>query len=258
MSNLPDNLNNLSEKNLIRVEKVLRVVLDELELGGERMFGYRISVKILEREGVFYDEAISVLNKIDCVKVRNWELRQVFNNKVSITYQLTSLDFGYTEKDLDEYIFLRVKDLYELKKITKEVKKRIENKNIGKKIKDRTGVKKITMIELKNGRRSLAINDNYNETREIKDNSESWQIFIKEIQDKNIRQENRTGVKDISDSMRDYFNYNENCPIYMGGKYALTEIIIGRDIRSINPEIKTKIISEKRLLTLQKKKNKKT
>ncbi|MCX6718364.1 MAG: hypothetical protein NTY81_02040 [Candidatus Staskawiczbacteria bacterium] len=118
-------------------------------------------------------------------------------------------------------------------------------------------VEKITIIELKNGRHSVAVNDGYNETREIKDNSESWQIFIKEIADKNIRPENRTGVKDISVSMRDYFNYNENCPIYMGGRYALTEVIVGRDIRLINPEIKTKIITQKQLLSLQKRKAKK-
>ena len=142
--------------------------------------------------------------------------------------------------------------IYLLEKLNTPQKSEKENN----KLNNANKIEKITIIELKNGRRSVAVNDNYNETREIKDNSESWQIFIKEIKDKNIRPDNRTGVKDISVSMRDYFNYNENCPIYMSGEYALTEIITGRDIRGINPEIKTKIISEKQFSTLQKRKAK--
>ncbi len=125
-----------------------------------------------------------------------------------------------------------------------------------KELKPKSKVEKITIIKMKNGKHSVAVNEDYGETREIKDISESWQIFIQEIKDKNIRPESRTNVKDISVSMRDYFDYNEACPIYMGGKYTLTDVIIGRDIRMINPEIKTKIITEKQFSVLKKRKSK--
>ncbi|PIQ92511.1 MAG: hypothetical protein COV69_02415 [Parcubacteria group bacterium CG11_big_fil_rev_8_21_14_0_20_39_14] len=74
-----------------------------------------------------------------------------------------------------------------------------------------------------------------------------------------MRPETRTNVKEIPKDMADYFNYNvDKCPIYMGGKYDLTNIFVGKGIDTmINPDIKTEIISEKKYLIRKKKKNKK-
>lgn len=118
---------------------------------------------------------------------------------------------------------------------------------------------KITIIKMDNGKILIAVNDNYFETREIKGSSEMWKIFIKEVEDRNIKPETRTDVKEISKAMADYFNYNaKKCPIYMGGKYALTEIFTGRGIDTmISPEIKTEIITESRLLSRKKRKDEK-
>jgi len=120
-------------------------------------------------------------------------------------------------------------------------------------------IKKITIIEMNNGKYLFAVNDNYKETKKILDSSEWWQIFIKEIAERNMRPETRTNVKEISKDMTDYFNYNTNkCPIYMGGKYDLINIFVGKDIdTTINPDIKTEIISEKKYLIRKKKKGKK-
>jgi hypothetical protein len=120
-------------------------------------------------------------------------------------------------------------------------------------------IQKITIIKTDTGKFLIAVNDDYSETREVKGSSEMWKIFIKEVEDRNIKPETRTDVKEISKAMADYFNYNaKKCPIYMGGKYALTEIFTGRGIdTTINPEIKTEIINENKLSSRKKRKGKK-
>ncbi len=245
-----------SKENLIRIGRVLKAVLDQLELkNGKSLFGYKISIKLLEKEGVLSDEAKSVLNLIDCIDIRNSELENMFV-KFQGTY-LTQPPFLISEKEVNENLFLEIKNFDELRKTYKEVYHEIEK--LGKEKKNETDKKvgKIIIIKMSDGKISVAINDDYNNIKEVKDYSKTWQIFVKEIEDKDVRPENRTNVKEISKSMADYFNYNENCPIYMGGKYALSEIIIGRDIRMINPEIKTKIISEKQFSVLKKRNIKK-
>jgi len=111
-------------------------------------------------------------------------------------------------------------------------------------------IKKIIIIKMNDGKKLVAINDNLTETKEIKDYSEWWQIFIREIEERNIRPETRSDVKEISKDMLDYFKYNiQKCPIYMSGKYKPTEIFIGRgDDATLNPDIKTKIMTERQYL----------
>ncbi len=120
-------------------------------------------------------------------------------------------------------------------------------------------IKKITIIKMKDGKKLIAVNDNLAETKEIKDYSEWWQIFIKETEERNMRPETRSNVKTISKDMADYFNYNtQKCPIYMGGKYKPTEIFTGRgDDAKLNPDIKTEPITEKQYLIRRKRKTKK-
>ena len=146
-----------------------------------------------------------------------------------------------------------------LKVNIKNLKKFKERK--GKKIKreEKRKIRKITIIKMNDGKYLFAINDDYGSAKKISSYSEWWQIFIKEMVERNMRPETRTNVKEIPKDMADYFNYNvDKCPIYMGGKYDLTNIFVGKGIDTmINPDIKTEIISEKKYLIRKKKKNKK-
>ncbi|XOB46638.1 MAG: hypothetical protein ACKKMV_00425 [Candidatus Nealsonbacteria bacterium] len=145
-----------------------------------------------------------------------------------------------------------------LEKINNALKKYREKSKKEKILGDKK-IKKITIIEMNNGKHLFAINDNYKEAKEIKEYSEWWQVFIKEVRERNMRPETRTNVKAIPKNMTDYFNYNAyKCPIYMGGKYNLTNIFVGREIDvKINPEIRTEIILEKKYLIRLKRKKKK-
>ncbi len=115
-------------------------------------------------------------------------------------------------------------------------------------LKQKELITKITLIEMNDGKRLIAINDNFNETKQIK-NTEWWEIFVREIKERGMI--NRTNQKEIPKGMFDYFNYNkEKCPIYMGGKYNLTDIFVGRGIdTAINSEVKTKVMTERQYLT---------
>jgi len=108
---------------------------------------------------------------------------------------------------------------------------------------------------MNNGKYLFAINDNYKEAKKILDKSEWWQIFIKEIRDRSLPPERRTDVKEIPKEMTDYFNYNaEKCPIYFKGRYKLTNVFTGRSIdTTINSDIKTETISEKKYLSRKQK-----
>ena len=153
----------------------------------------------------------------------------------------------------------------------KGIRKKIEELNPSKNYttpqkKEKTEVKenkgkieKITIIKKDSGKFLLAINDNYGETKELKSSSKWWKIFIREIEERNMKPETRTNVEEITKDMSVYFNYNdEKCPIYMNGKYALTEIFVGQRADTIiNPEIKTEIIPESKFLSRKNKKSKK-
>jgi len=116
-----------------------------------------------------------------------------------------------------------------------------------KKIHNAEKIERITIIELDNDRKMVAVNDNYNETKTITKRSKWWKIFIEEIKARDIKPETRTDVQEISKDMVDYFNYNkEKCPIYINGKYKTTEIFTGRGHDAmLNPDIKIEIITER-------------
>jgi len=131
---------------------------------------------------------------------------------------------------------------YLIQELSKE-----ESAAITKKSKQKGFIEKITIVEMNNGKHLIAINDKLKEAKQIK-SSEWWEIFIREVKERTMQ--NRTNVKEIPKDMVDYFNYNiKKCPIYMGGKYNLTNIFVGRSIDTIiNPEIKTEVIKERQYL----------
>jgi len=328
-------LNELSTENLKRIQKILKILLDELELQEiNRLSGNKITLKMFEREGFYYDEVKAILNKINGIEVENDKLKELFEDWGKRRSQFPSAMedlanprpyalFRVSEEDLDKYIILRIRKIEEIKKFKENADKKIQErtgtraieekqeiktgsfseevlkteqlldkiesdikrkigtkeasetdklidkleedinekvrkneetkKNRKNNLKANKQIRKITIIEMKNGKRLIAVNDNYNEAKPIK-NTEWWGIFIKEIKERGMI--NRTNIKQIPKGMFDYFNYNNGkCPIYMGGKYDLTDIFVGRDIdTAINPEVKTKIMTETQYLTRKNRK----
>jgi len=115
----------LSTENLERIQKVLKIILDALEIQGiNRLVDNKILIKKFEREGVFYEEVISILNKIN--NEREKPILEVLNE--SIDYQelrsgeLSELErlenenigmkfLDISREDLDKNIILRPKNL---------------------------------------------------------------------------------------------------------------------------------------------------
>lgn len=264
------NLNNISTEALERIQKILKIVLDELELqNANGVPFYKITSKRFEEKGFSYDETITILNKINIQVDAFIIVNEYYREKKEKEKEEASILSPHHKKDhiflpnsemikeqierelhphpiesleleqyLDTNIVLIVENLNELKKIKESVDKKLKKiakipaeKIKSEAIKKDKKVEKITLIKMNNGKYLFAINDNYKETKKISDNSEWWQIFIHEVRDRNLPCEKRTDVEEISKEMADYFNYNaEKCPIYFKGKYKLTNIFIGRSV----------------------------
>lgn len=115
---------NFSLENLIKAQKVLKIVLDELELqSGNRLFGNKIPIKKLEKEDILFSEAEAILDKIDCVVVMNEELKPFIENKL---YNKPLVPPLFSEKEVNENIFLLVDDFNEIRKIAEETENKIK------------------------------------------------------------------------------------------------------------------------------------
>lgn len=168
------NLNNISTENLERIQKLLKIVLDELELqSANRIPFYKITSKRFEEKGLSRDEAITILNRIniqiDAFLIVNEYYREkkereerensilsphhkkahIFlpNSEIikeQIERELHPIESLGLEKELDTNIILIVKNLNKLKKIKESVDKKLEkiSKSHIKKIKTKEKTEK--------------------------------------------------------------------------------------------------------------------
>jgi hypothetical protein len=136
-----NNIDNFSIENLDRIRKILKIVLDELEIQGiNRLLPAKIPLAKFEKEGLFYNEVSTILNKIghnenDIIQVINEDLKRGLieaeakidksllwlpeyqkNNPKELFLKLNNLS---SEDDLHKYLFLQVKDLNILNKLKK-------------------------------------------------------------------------------------------------------------------------------------------
>ncbi len=134
------NLSELSPENLERIQKVLKIILDKLELQGiNELVGNKIPLKRFEKEDIFYDEVISILNKIN--EKREEPLLEILNESIDYR-ELRSGNFSELErlenenagmkfldisrKDLEENVILRIKNLSRLKEIKRETDEKLK------------------------------------------------------------------------------------------------------------------------------------
>lgn len=145
------NLNKLSPENLGRMQKVLKIILDTIELQEtDKLVGNKILLKRFEQENLYYDDIIGVLNRINkegkIVKILNEFIKKdvvefhrklwVFNTegeqrktteKETQEYKKIHLKtYGVSEEDLKNYVILKIKDLNKVKEIQKEIVKKLK------------------------------------------------------------------------------------------------------------------------------------
>lgn len=123
-------LDNLFIENLERVRSVLKIALDELEIGKtDTMIGNKILIKKLEEKGIYFSDAETILNKINGIEVLNAQLKpNPMFEKNSLYDSSFSLfqTFGITKEDLAQYLFWRGNPSV-IRETKKEVDERIKN-----------------------------------------------------------------------------------------------------------------------------------
>lgn len=157
-------ISELSWENLARVQKILKIILDELELQGiNRLIGNKIPIKKFEKEGFCYEEVKTTIERIDKEEniisiidieeeYRKFKKAQpLINEGIRKLYKefLTEL-WGIRLEDSKNYLLVRVTNLDKLKKI-----KEIVDKKLLKIVKPIIGISKISLKSVK-----IIYNDN--------------------------------------------------------------------------------------------------
>ncbi len=129
------NLNKLSTENLERIQKVLKIILDELEIQEiNRLVGNKIPLKRFEKEGFSYEEIKTLLygidDKHDIISINNDYLKEKYEEiKIPGTpgnEPLLKTIYNVSVEDLKNYLLITIKDLNKLKKIKEEVDKKLK------------------------------------------------------------------------------------------------------------------------------------
>ncbi len=233
---------NFSLENLIKAQKILKIVLDELELQSEmQLFGNKIPIKKIEKEDILLSEAEAILDKIDGVIIMNEELKPFVENKL---YDKPLVPPLFSEKEVNENIFLLVDNFNELKKIAKETDNKIkeereqlektQNKNQEKRPDDKKIEKIIISLnksgELCRGKHCYSMEENSTRHKIVR--------YFAENKIYNYR----STVSITSDLGLEYKNYYKTIGII--NQMAMGKLKI--KIKKIKGEIKNKIIEGKK------------
>lgn len=132
------NLSELSLENLIRIQKILKIILDELELQGiNELAGNKIPLKIFEKEGFSYEEIETLFYGIDkeknIISINNKYLKEAYEKTKRQQPFLGEADYkeiflkayGVPLEDLENHLLFTVKNLNELKVIKERVDKKL-------------------------------------------------------------------------------------------------------------------------------------
>lgn len=117
----------LSQDNLQIAQKVIRVTLNFLQLQPMDRFtlGTRIPLQKFENEQVFFDDVVSVLDRINGVKVRNEELLYKLKEHQRNRIKFPGGGFGddllssyfTSEEELEKYLFLQISSIDGLQRV---------------------------------------------------------------------------------------------------------------------------------------------
>jgi hypothetical protein len=139
------NLGDFSMENLEKIQKILKIILDELEMQDiNRLAGNKILIKKFEERGIFYEDVDSVIKKInsgekkDIIRLIDKSIilanegftNENFRELKKMDYEQIGLKiWGISKEDLEKNIIIIVKDLNQIKKIKKKIDNLTEPSN---------------------------------------------------------------------------------------------------------------------------------
>lgn len=121
----------ISFDNLIKIQKVLKIVLAELEIQKTNILvGNKVFIKKFEDEKIYYTDAKSILNRIDGIEVLNDKFNQIYEKYEEYSVGINpSYTFGITKEDLAQHL-LWTGSSNLIREARKEVNEKIESMSI--------------------------------------------------------------------------------------------------------------------------------
>jgi len=183
-------LGNLSIKNLTRIQRLLEIILDYFDLKGiSSLTSNRIPFKMFKKEGFIYEDMETIIGKINeeknIIEIKdNLEPKPIGSDVVVPGAVTTLCDTEISKEDLEEHIFLEIKDINSLKEIKEELEKPEYNQP-----------KKLNFNYLDS---SLSLDNEFYKPRD-----ELRKKFIKELWVKHQKQTNSGKVKESGERMRE-------------------------------------------------------
>jgi len=255
------NFSNLTQENLERIQKCLKILLDELEMVGFNRLTEiaKIPLGRFRKEGFEQEDIIGILKRVDDSQkiIKTIDVNGYKNTIDKNTFNfITPLKVGNTlisKEDIENKLILEIKDLNKLKQIgediTKELSKRRDAPEKQNELILSQYINEIICVKPNSGSRfKIVLNSSYNKTLvgdKTKDDS-SWDILFK-VANNEYPPFNEKGKQAI-----DYFNSNSNCKLYTQTEYKLTKILKVEG-RAIVSNIKMKVIGEKAFKQRQEK-----
>lgn len=262
------NFSELSQKNLEKIQKVLNILLEDLNLQGNiSPYGNKTATELFNREGISTEEVKSILSRIQRKKglifIMSYDL-VVEKTHEKIQEELDgSPDYDeqrqWYEKNFNtiispeifsQNIFLIAHNLKKLKDFKKEVDEKIkqlslkDGKNSSRFIKEIICVKPIK----DNDRFKIVVNDNYLNPIEVDKTRDrgSWDLLYRVAEEGEVYAD-----KDYKNNLG-YFNTNRRNKIYTKTKLNLTKVL-KQEGDYIRPEDDLKIKSISHKAFMQKK-----
>lgn len=126
-------IHKLSQDSLFIWREVLKITLSFLEIHEyNRLTGAQIPFKKFEDKGLHRDDVIAIFNQISGCTIMYQDLRRhdLINHPLT-NYEVypRELDGLPSKKDLEDYLFLRIKDIEELIKINGFVEKKLTKRD---------------------------------------------------------------------------------------------------------------------------------
>lgn len=235
-------LQDFSKENLDKIKKVLKIILDELELQHiNRLNGNRISIKKFEKEGFIYDEITSLIGGIN--KLDNEPVIKLLNKTLADNYQLIKMQqpfqgereikeifsqsYHISIDELKNYVILIVENLDRLKELYRTLES-VNSVSLALANSDKQPISKLTIIEgdlTEDKEIKIVANDNYEQPIKVKRSTaqngqhNNWEVLYR------VAKKTDPLSERLYKHVLDYLNYNKECKLYKRSGLAVTNIL---------------------------------
>lgn len=163
------NLDKFSTENLEKIQKVLKIILETIELQGlNRLTGNKISLEKFKQIGLYFDDVVSVvhiINQNNDIGIMNDYYKEQLDNRFGGPYTITLETeeeylrrfFSISKRELEEYLILKIENIEYLKTVKKQVEAKCLSLKNKKQSKEKTEMP--TIFEVKIRDRYIWINN---------------------------------------------------------------------------------------------------